>query len=246
VPGTISGANSSLKPWRALNYDYALEWYLPRNGLLSYNWFKKDIRDFFSTLTTTADAALLTSLGLSQDYVGYRYSTRINIADAMIKGWEINAQLPLSNLTAWSPLSGFDSFAKHWWVTGNATHLELSGSRITATDWKRYIPRGRNFGLRFNFARVSGNVLLNWKGRMLRDTSSLLPNAFEYIRSRYQLDGNIDYQLTKRFALYFAGRNLLNSQIEWEVVGPGAPQWSALANHQTFGAQYSFGVRGTF
>src|SRR4051812_4839246 len=249
-PGSISAANSTLKPWTAKNYDYSLEYYLPRNGLMSFNWYKKDIRNFFSNQNTVADVALLDRLGLSHDFVGYQYTTRVNVADAMIKGWEANLRVPLQNLTVWGPLQGFDSFARHFTVGLNTTHLELSGSRITASDWKRYIPRSRNATLAFNFGKFSGNLLLNWRGKMLRDTSSningLSSGGAEYIRARYQLDGNVDYQLTKRFALYIAGRNLLNASSEWEVSGPGAAGYATLTNYERYGVQYSLGVRGNF
>jgi outer membrane receptor protein involved in Fe transport len=249
-PGSISASNSTLTPWQAKNYDYSIEYYLPHNGLASFNFYKKDIRNFFGTINTVADAALLDTLGLSHDYVGYQYTTRVNVGDAMIKGWEANLNLPLQNLTAWSTLEGVNSVAQHFAVTVNTTHLQLSGSRITASDWKRYIPRSRNFGLRFNWGRISGNALLNWRGKMLRDTSSAITGVSsggaEYIRARYQLDGNIDYQLTRHFALYVAGRNLLNASSEWEVWGPGAATYDAMTNYERYGVQYSFGIRGNF
>ena len=46
----------------------------------------------------TADAGLLDQLGLSQDYLGYRYTTRINVSDARIQGWEANVVFPLANI----------------------------------------------------------------------------------------------------------------------------------------------------
>jgi iron complex outermembrane recepter protein len=233
-------------PWTAKNYDYSIEYYLPRNGLLMFNWYKKDIRNFFSTVDRPADAALLNELGFSQDYLGYRYRTRINIADAMIKGWEATVNMPLANLTAWSQLSALDGWARHFTVRYNMTHLGLSGSRVGPADWKRYIPRSRNIGLGFSFPKVSGNLMLNYKGRMLRDTSNAYPGAAEYIKARYQLDGNVEYQLTKRFSTFFAVRNLLNAMTQWELAGPVAPAWSHGTNNEDFGAQYSLGVRATF
>jgi hypothetical protein len=164
----------------------------------------------------------------------------------MIKGWEASLTLPLANLVGIGPLSRLGEWPKHFWVTYNETHLGLSGSRVTATDWKRYIPRARNMGLRFSFPKLSGNILVNRKGRMLRDTANQFPNAAEYIRSRYQLDASVEYQLTKRFAVFGAARNLLNAPTQWEVAGPIAPQWSHLTNNEDYGAQYSFGLRGTF
>jgi iron complex outermembrane receptor protein len=245
-PGSISSANTTLKPWTAKNYDYSLEYYLPRNGLVSFNWFKKDISNFFGTLNTVADAALLDQLGLSHDFVGYQYSTRTNIGDAMIKGWEAGINLPLQNLTAWSLLERFDPVARHFSLMLNTTHLDLFGSHITASDWKRYIPRSRNAGLRFNFGKLSGNMLLNFRGKMLRGTASEFTGANEYISARYQLDGNIDYQLTKRYALYLSGRNVLNASSEWVHSGPGVPTYDFKTNLEKYGVQYSLGVRGNF
>lgn len=246
IPGFITGANLSLRPWTAKNYDYSIEYYLPRNGLLMFNYFKKDIRDFFSSVNVIADQALLDQLGVSSDALGYQYTQRINLSDAKIDGWEARADLPLSTFSQWAPLAFADSVAKHFTLMVNITHLELTGSRITASDWKRYIPRGRNFGLRFNFPKVSGNLLLNWRGKMLRDTANQFPGANEYIRARYQLDGNVEYQVTKRVAVFFAGRNLTNEPTQWEVSGPGVPAWSTLTNHEDYGPQYSLGLRSTF
>lgn len=237
VPGYIVTANTSLMPWTAKNYDYSLEYYLPKNGVLSVSWFKKDIYNFFSTIHTAADTALLDSLGLPHDYVGYDYQTRVNISNAMLKGWEVNAILPLDSLGVWG---------QHFQVTGNLTHVDLFGARTTPSDFQSFIPRGRNVGLRFIFPRVAGNLFLNWKGRMLRDTSSAFTNAREYIRARYQLDGDISYRFSPRFSVFFAARNLLNAPTQWEVSGPVAPAWAALTNYEDYGTQYSLGIRGTF
>ena len=245
-PGFITASNSSLLPWTAKNFDTTIEYYLPRNGIVMFNWYKKDIRNFFSTRQSVADAALLNELGLSQDYIGYQYTTRVNIADAMIKGWEARLDLPLANLTSWAPLNFIGEWPKHFTVSYNMTHLGLSGSRVTATDWKRYIPRSRNVGLRFNFPKFTGNVLLNTRGRMLRDTANQFPGAAEYIKGRYQLDGNVEYQVSRRFSVFVAARNLLNAPSQWEVAGPAAPEWSWLTNNEDYGTQYSLGVKATF
>ncbi len=246
IPGFITGANLSLRPWTAKNYDYSIEYYLPKNGLLMFNYFKKDIRDFFSSVNRIADQALLDQLGVSSDALGYQYTQRINLSDARIDGWEARADLPLTTFTQWEPLSFANNVAKHFTFMVNLTHLQLTGSRITASDWKRYIPRGRNLGLRFSFSKVSGNLLLNWRGKMLRDTANQFPGANEYIRARNQLDGNVEYQVTKRFAVFFAGRNLTNEPTQWEVSGPGVPAWSTLTNHEDYGPQYSLGLRSSF
>jgi iron complex outermembrane recepter protein len=248
VPGFISGANIGLRPWRAKNYDYSVEYYLPRNGLLMFNWYRKDIRDFFSNVTQIANEALLAELGVGPEALGYEYTRRVNVSDARIEGWEARMDLPLATLGAWSPLSGFaDQWGRHFTLMVNFTHLNLTGSRISSSDWKRYIPRGRNLGMRFNFGKFSGNVLANWRGKMLRDNANgTYQGANEYIRARTQVDASLEYQLTKRYSLFFAGRNLFNAPSEWEVSHPDIPSWATLTNYEDYGAQYSLGARATF
>ncbi|HEX2851730.1 MAG TPA: TonB-dependent receptor [Opitutaceae bacterium] len=245
-PGIIQSANTTLKPWSAKNYDYSLEYYLPRNGVVSFSYFKKDIRDFFGNLNRPADAALLEEIGLPSNLIGYEYRTRINVGDARITGWEANLVFPLENLTAWSPMERFAGVARHFTVRGNITHLQLSGSRTGPADFGNYIPRGRNIGLQFHSSRLTGGILVNYKGKMLRDSSGAFPGALEYIRERYQVDGNLEIQVTKRFSVFFAARNLLNATTEWEVSGAAAPGWAALTNYEEYGAQYSLGIKGTF
>ncbi len=247
IPGFITGANTNLRPWTAKNYDYSIEYYLPHNGKLVFNVFRKDITDFQSTVTQIADQALLDQLGVGSDALGYQYTRTINIADARITGWEADLSFPLANLSEIPALSSLGkSWLRYFTVTGNLTHLDLSGSRITSRDWKRYIPRSRNLGLHYVAHKFSARALLNWRGKMLRDTSSAFTGANEYIRARYQLDASAEYTLTKHWSTFFAVRNLLNAKSEWEVSGPAAPSWAYLTNVEDYGAQYSLGVRATF
>ncbi|HYC70375.1 MAG TPA: TonB-dependent receptor [Opitutaceae bacterium] len=245
-PGFITSANTTLRPWTGKNYDYALEYYLPRNGVVSFSYFKKDIKDFFANLNSVADAALLDQLGLSQDYVGYRYTTRINVGDARIEGWEANLILPLANLARWTGQVGADSWLNHFTIRGNITRLDLTGSRVGPSDFGNYIPKAHNIGLNFAFPRLTGNVLFNHKGKMLRDDSSAFPDAFEYIRARNQLDADVNWQFSRHFTLFVAGRNILNDTTRWEVSGPGAPSWAFLTNYEDYGAQYSFGIKASY
>lgn len=247
-PGFITASNPSLRPWTAKNYDYSIEYYLPKNGVVMFNVFRKDIKNFFGSINQTADQALLDELGIEDSALGYRYTRRINIGDARITGWEARIDYPLANLTTLgefiSPIG--DSWARHFTLMANFTHLDLQGSRIGPGDWKRYIPRGRNFGVRWAFPKLTGNLLVNWRGRMVRDTNDDFEGAAEYIKARYQVDGSLEYQITKRYSAFFAVRNLLNAKSEWEVAGPGAPEWAWLRNVEDYGAQYTLGVRAVF
>jgi iron complex outermembrane receptor protein len=234
-PGSVSASNGTLQPWEAGNYDVSLEYYMPGNGIASISRFYKDITNFFGTFSTVVDQALIEEYGLTQQELGYQFTTRINIGDAIIKGWELNLVQPLGMLGEWG---------RNVSVLANYTKLDLSGSN--QADFSDFIPEAGNLGVRFSIGKVSAFVKWNYRGKQLREPHDAYPNANEYIRARQQVDANIEYQISKRFAIFAAGRNITNATNEWEVSGPVAPSWSWMQSHTRFGAQYSFGVKGSF
>jgi TonB-dependent receptor len=82
----ITVRNPDLKPWTADNYDLSLEYYFEPAGVLSAGVFRKNIRDFFGTVTTAATAESLTGYGLDDGYLGYSISSRQNVGDARVDG----------------------------------------------------------------------------------------------------------------------------------------------------------------
>jgi TonB-dependent receptor len=239
-PGYITSSNTTLIPWTAKNYDLSLEYYLPHNGLASVGVFRKDIRNFFGTIYQIADEALLDSLGLSHEYVGYRWQTRINAGDARIDGLELSYSQNLDFI----PRVG-----KLFSVFGNITKLRVTGANSSTFSLKQgggNIPTTGNAGLSFAFRRISAGVYWNYRGRQFRDTSDAYPDARENVRSIQTVDANAAYQLTEHLSIFVAGRNLTNAVTRWSLDGPGAPEWATVENHYTNGAQYSLGVKGTF
>ncbi|HEY0945766.1 MAG TPA: TonB-dependent receptor [Opitutaceae bacterium] len=244
--GRVTASNPDLQPWTADNYDLSLEYYLPKNGVLSVGVFRKDLQNFFATETSIIDQQFLDDLGLPQDALGWRYTTKFNLPDpARITGIEINARQPLDFLGPWG---------ERFELMGSFMKLDLDASSRDVQDaFTDFIPKSVSAGLRFGFWRINGNLLWNHRGKQLREVvddfgTDAAGNdiAGEYIRARDQIDANLEYQLSRRFVLFVAVRNLTDETNEWEISGPGAPAWSFLTSHQTFGAQYSFGVKGTF
>lgn len=234
-PGSVSASNTTLLPWESDNYDVSLEYYMPGNGIASVSRFYKDISNFFGTFSTVVDQALMEEYGLTERELGYRFTTRINVGDASIKGWELNLV---------QPLGVFGEWGKNVSVFANFTKLDLEGSN--QADFSDFIPKAANFGVNFSIGKFSAYVKWNYRGKQLREPHDAYPGANEYIRSREQLDANVEYRLTDRVAIFAAGRNITNETNEWEVSGPVAPSWSWMQSHTQFGAQYSLGVKGTF
>ncbi len=236
-PGSISTSNTSLKPWTAKNYDLSLEYYLPHNGVAAIGVFRKDVSDFFATHHQTADAALLDALGLSHDYIGYDYSTRINGGDARVDGFEVNYSQELDFIPA---------VGRYFSVLANLTKLHVTGSNAGPGTFNSFIPETANAGVRFSKGRLTMGVYWNYRGKQVRDTSDAFPDAVEYILPIRTWDANVEYELTKHFAIFVAGRNIGNATTQWALQGPGAPGWATVENDFTNGRQFSLGIKGRF
>jgi len=145
--GTVDGFNYTAKygnpyldPYRATNYDAAIEWYFAPQAVLSVAGFIKSIASFPVSGTYSAT---LPELGLdktaltpsSPGYIQYdpnqiyTVSAQVNGKGATLKGVELAAQVPFSAF-------GVDGFLGNFGVLANATFIsshadyEVSGPAV--------------------------------------------------------------------------------------------------------------------
>jgi iron complex outermembrane receptor protein len=236
APGWVVASNSTLEPWSAKNYDLALEYYLPFNGVASAGVFRKNVRNQFGSLTTLVDEDLAAELGLGSETIGYEYSTRINDRDSRITGAEFGYSQSLAVLGSW---------AKPFSVFSNFTVVDVDGR--AQGDFKDFVPKSANLGGSVSYKRVYFLAKANYRGRSLRETkNSTFLGAGEFIRERTLIDLNLDVRLTKHFALFTTVRNLTNEPYQTEFAGPNLPEWATLTQDSRSGAQYTLGVKGNF
>lgn len=235
-PGRITVVNSGLKPYAARNYDVSLEYYFPKGGLVSIGGFRKDLTDFFGSLNTIATPEILNSLGLDSRYVDWIISTRINVGDARVSGFEFNFIQPLTFIPRWG---------RHFNFTASGAILHLQGAE--GASFERFIPKSGNLGLTFSRQPIVIMAKVNYRGlqRLVREESTA-PNAWSYIAPRASLDVNAEYQVSRRLAIFANARNLLNTQSDTERYSPATPGYSHLLNRENYGVQIAVGVRGTF
>ena len=113
VPGTINIRNTALKPWTANNYDLSLEYYTKSGGAFTAGVFRKDITNFFGSVTRIATDADLEELNLDDRYAGYQLTTQFNSGDARVTGIEATARHSLAPLGAWGRYFAVNQFAHH-------------------------------------------------------------------------------------------------------------------------------------
>lgn len=236
IRGDISVRNTGLKPWTAENFDLSAEYYTDNGGVLTGGVFRKDITDFFGTLQTVATAEVLDELGLDDRYVGWRLNTTINSGDARVSGVEFNVRQSLA------PLGKYGRFFS---VFANATKLQLEGSRTA--DFNRFLPKSMNWGVTFTRNPVTFMAKWHHRGEQTRGPSTAQgPFAFLYQDARTTVDVNLSYQLLKRVSLFVNGRNVFNKWFTASRYQADTPEYARRSSTNSYGAQWGFGVKGTF
>lgn len=236
IRGTISVRNTGLQPWKAENYDLSAEYYTDSGGLITAGVFRKDITDFFGTLQTSATAEILDQFGLDPRYVGWFLNTTINSGDARVSGAEFNVRQSLAQVGKWG---------RFFTVFANATKLRLEGSRTA--DFNRFIPRSANWGFTYTQKPFTFQAKWHHRGEQVRGPSTGLgPLAKQYQEGRTTLDINLTYQAFKRLSVFVNCRNLTNvhfNQIRYQA---DTPEYAQRNSTNSYGAQWAFGVKGTF
>ena len=235
-PGTISVRNTGLKPWIAQNYDLSAEYYTENGGLITGGVFRKDITNFFGTLQTRATAEILDEFGLDPRYLGWFLDTTINSGDARVTGVEFNVRQSLA------PLGKYGRFFS---VFANATKLKLEGSRTAA--FTRFVPTSANWGVTFTKRPLT--VMANWHHRGEQDRGASTgrgPLAKSYQDARTTLDVSLSYQLHRRATFFVNARNVTNVWFNNSSYQEDTPIYARRSSTNSYGAQWSFGVKGTY
>ncbi|MBI5692461.1 MAG: TonB-dependent receptor [Verrucomicrobia bacterium] len=236
IPGNISVRNTGLKPWTAENYDLSAEYYTASGGLITGGVFRKDITDFFGTLQTRATAEILDEFGLDQRYVGWFLDTTINSGDARVSGVELNVRQALA------PLGGI---GRYFSVFANATKLKLEGSRSAA--FTRFVPTSANWGV--TFTRRPLTLMANWHHRGEQDRGASTgrgPLAKVYQNSRTTLDLSLSWQFRRTLTVFANARNVTNVWFNQSSYQFDTPVYARRSSTNSYGAQWAFGLKGTF
>ena len=235
---TIRVNNTGLTPWTADNWDVTLEFYPNKGGLFSVGAFRKDIADFFGSVTTIATAEQLEQYGLSDDYVGYNLVSQFNIGDARVTGVEYAWRQRLEFLPNWARGVG---------LFFNGTEMQLSGA--TTADFSGFTDRTINWGVSLDRPRFSTKLNWNYTGPR-RQTAVVGANVpagtYTYLKSRLQIDVNVEWRLSRRLGVYATVRNLTNMSNVTEAYAPNTPAYARTRQIDLFGAAYTFGLKGSF
>lgn len=228
----VTSGNPFLEPFRATNYDLAIEWYFAPQALLSVAGFIKNVGSFtqsaaiteatfaqtglpVSVLNPSSPAALNPAL-LTQPI--WTLTTTVNGTGAKLKGVEIAAQIPFSAFT--------DGFFGNFGILANATFIDssadftlqgpagLPGGALLPVTRRAALAnvskRSYNGTFYYDDGKFSARIMGTYRSRW-HEGASGTGNILEGFGSQFNLDASIRYKLTEWVEVSLEGNNLTDT-----------------------------------
>ena len=185
--GKISVYNPGLQAYRIDNYDAGIEYYFSHSGLIAASVFRKDFKNYITTISRGLDANLASELGVNTSVLGapvdqYDASYRINVNDpARYTGLEFQFAQNLTFLPKPFNTLGIQ-------INGTLLHVDpiKSNFQFTPTDAALNIAtleqinknleiaavkRALNVELNYSYGKWGFNIVTNYTGYVLKGIS---------------------------------------------------------------------------
>ncbi len=235
----VTSGNPFLNPYRATNYDLALEWYFAPQAVLSIALFKKDVHTFTQSASVTGATFTQTGLPVSVlspaspaalnpallDQPIWTIATTVNGSGASLKGIELAAQIPFK-VFASGVLGNFGILANATFISSNST-FNLQGPITSAfvastgalgaltnvaltNELSNVSKQAYNGTLYYDDGKFSARVMASYRGRY-HEGASGTGNLLEGYGATTNIDASVRYKLTENIEVSVEGNNLTDT-----------------------------------
>ncbi|MBC7369328.1 MAG: TonB-dependent receptor [Undibacterium sp.] len=229
--GSVSQNNPGLKPQYTENFDASLEYYFEPAGVLSAGWFHKDVKDFIQGSTriigTGADN------GFGGNYAGFDFSTRTNLGQAKISGFEFNYNQRLTGLPA--PFNGLSVFANYTKLTTSGKYSD--GANVLAN----FVPKTYNAGLSYDWRGFGARVEYHYKSAYVRDVDNSNFLLSTTVGDDPTVDLNFSYKLRPWLTVFADVVNVYNNSPDWFIGNR-----NRIVVSELYGTRLNIGISGRF
>jgi TonB-dependent receptor len=232
-PAVVNAGNPFLKPYKAVNFDAAIEYYPTKDSLFSAGFFYKHIKNpiYQIGLVNVANPGDIPGAPVA-DYPTLNLTQYTNMDKEFIGGVELNAQTQFTGLPGF--LSGFGISANYTHVWGHATGPGFRAGAIPLAYQSHdlgnvsifYEKYGLTARLAFNYRSAFSDVV---------GTSAATDSWWD---SQGQLDLHVGYQVTPQYTIYVDAANLTDSP--WRHYQGSK---DLLAERERYGSTFRIGVQ---
>jgi iron complex outermembrane recepter protein len=225
----VTSPNPFLLPEYSKNFAARLSYYIQPAGQISVGITQNTIRNGRITRRGTAE-----EFGLAEDpeFGSYEFQSPFNVSEPRRhRGMELaySQTLPFSH----EALRGITVNTSYTRSYADARRSGLLPHRVTSS-------------LGYSYRKFRGRLGIVW-----RDDTPDGSNAADYGRFRRhdtKADLSGEYRINKYATLFFYGRNIFNGGQTWMMGPPSQPQGqgAAVRVYENYGANWNFGIKGTF
>jgi TonB-dependent receptor len=205
---TVTFGNPDLKPTKAKNWDFSLEYYMNPSGSLTIGWFHKQLDDLIVSNFNIGTVAPGTDNGFEGEFIGYSILSSANAGTAYTQGWEISYLQQFRFLPG--PLKGLRLNANLTQITAHGDY-GIPGAYLKDRDVNGFIPRTANVSLAWDYKKIGASVSYNYTSESIRNAFNIAqPSRNQYLQSREIVNANIRYTIRPSITLNFGVQNLFN------------------------------------
>lgn len=245
---TLSAGNPALKPYTSDNFDASIAKYFSGIGQFSAGAFLKEITNYFRSFRGTVPAGQ--DNGFAGEYAGWTITQNRNVGRARIRGIELNYQQQFTFLPGF--WRGFGTFFNYTYLE---TYGDFGSASGNTTRLPNLTPRSYNAGLTYAGQGLAVRLLANYRGEFYRSTATgtfgtgagVMPGTgvFDvYQHSRLLLDLKIQYDLSRRYLIFFDVYNLTNDYGANDFIHAFDREIPSYASGS--GTSFKLGVTGRF
>jgi TonB-dependent receptor len=202
-PNLNSGSqgNPNLQPIRSNSYDVAMEWYPQKSSVFYATGFRKDVKGFIG------------SFSLPETYSGVTYliQTYSNLNPATINGVEVGFQHFFTNLPA--PFNGL-GFQANYTLADSSTPTTVSGAGAPVNAPLQNLSKNTyNAVAMYETGPFSARLGWNYRSDFVTGFAYYVSTGLlaQQMSGYGDLDGSINYQITKNVEIAIQGTNLTNT-----------------------------------
>ena len=233
VPATVNAGNPFLRPYKAVNFDAAVEYYPNKDSLFSAGFFYKDIKNPIYQIGAPNVANPGDIPGApAADYPTINLTQYTNMEKEFIGGVELNAQTQFTGLPGF--LGGFGISANYTHVWGHATGAAFRAGAIPLAYQSHDLG---NVSLFYEKYGLTARLAFNYRSAF-SDVVGTSAATDSYWDSQGQLDLHVGYQVTPQYTIYVDAANLTDSP--WRHY-QGSKTF--LVEREHYGATYRIGVQ---
>lgn len=238
---TIRVSNTGLLPWTANNYDLTLESYFLKGGTGSIGVFRKDIRNFFGSISQAATPEVLALYGIPDTgtYGNYSLVTQLNSGNAEVTGIEFSYKQLLTFLPHWA--RGLDAFVGY-------TKIRRNGGAVA--DFSNFTPESWSAGLTFARGRFLLTNTVSYRSEQQQSAvavSATVPaGTFQYLGAltRWNIYG--EYNFRPWMSFYFSVNDVGGFASQQFRYGPNTVPYTKNLREIDAGSYRSIGIKGKF